>query len=43
MINLLAELQRELGLGYLFISHDHRQVDYIANRALVMHEGRILP
>lgn len=43
VINLLAELQRELGLGYLFISHDHRLVDYIAHRTLVMREGRILP
>jgi ABC-type glutathione transport system ATPase component len=43
VINLLTELQRELGLGYLFISHDHRLVDYLAHRTLVMHEGRILP
>jgi ABC-type dipeptide/oligopeptide/nickel transport system ATPase subunit len=43
VVNLLTELQRELGLGYLFISHDHRLVDYIAHRTLVMHQGRILP
>lgn len=43
VINLLIELQRELGLGYLFISHDHRLVDYLAHRTLVMHQGRILP
>jgi ABC-type glutathione transport system ATPase component len=43
VINLLIELQRELGLGYLFISHDHRLVDHLAHRTLVMHQGRILP
>jgi peptide/nickel transport system ATP-binding protein len=43
VINLLTELQRELGLGYLFISHDHRLVDYLAHRTLVMHQGRLLP
>jgi peptide/nickel transport system ATP-binding protein len=43
VINLLTELQRELGLGYLFISHDHHLVDRIAHRTLVMHEGRIRP
>ncbi|MEU4608549.1 ABC transporter ATP-binding protein [Kribbella sp. NPDC023972] len=42
VINLLTELQRELGLGYLFISHDHRLVEHIAHRTLVMHQGRIL-
>ncbi|GAB2684367.1 ATP-binding cassette domain-containing protein [Kribbella swartbergensis] len=42
VINLLSELQRELGLGYLFISHDHRLVGEIAHRTLVMHQGRIV-
>jgi peptide/nickel transport system ATP-binding protein len=43
VINLLTELQHELGLGYLFISHDHRLVDSIAHRTLVMDQGRLLP
>jgi ABC-type glutathione transport system ATPase component len=42
VINLLTDLQREFGLGYLFISHDHRLVDTIAHRTLVMHQGRIV-
>ncbi|RZT16869.1 peptide/nickel transport system ATP-binding protein [Kribbella sp. VKM Ac-2569] len=42
VINLLTELQRDLGLGYLFISHDHGLVEQIAHRTLVMREGRFL-
>jgi oligopeptide transport system ATP-binding protein len=42
ILNLLAELQRELGLTYVFIAHDIAAVRHIAKRIAVMYLGRIV-
>ncbi len=42
ILNLLADLRREHGLAYLFISHNLSVVGYLADRVAVMREGRIL-
>jgi len=41
ILNLLRELQRELGVSYLFITHNIGVVEYIADRVVVMQRGRI--
>ena len=41
IINLLHDLQQQLGLTFLFIAHDLNIVKYISDRIAVMHEGRI--
>jgi ABC-type oligopeptide transport system ATPase subunit len=42
IVNLLAQLQREFGLTYLFISHSMPVVRYMATRIAVMYGGKIL-
>jgi peptide/nickel transport system ATP-binding protein/oligopeptide transport system ATP-binding protein len=39
---LLKALQKELGLSYLFISHDLRVVRHMADRIVVMHQGKVV-
>ena len=42
IVNLLARLQREFGLTYLFISHSMPVVRYLATRIAVMYRGKIV-
>jgi peptide/nickel transport system ATP-binding protein len=42
ILNLLAQLQRELGVAYLFITHNFGVVEYLAHDIAVMQAGRIV-
>jgi peptide/nickel transport system ATP-binding protein len=42
ILNLLRELQHEMGLSYLFITHNIGVVEYIADQVAVMRAGRIV-
>jgi peptide/nickel transport system ATP-binding protein len=42
VLDLLGDLQSELGVSYLFISHDLGVIHHISDRVLVMSEGRVV-
>jgi peptide/nickel transport system ATP-binding protein len=42
ILDLLAELQEDFGLTYLFVAHDIGVVRHVSDRIAVMHEGRIV-
>ena len=42
ILNLLADLQRERGVSYVFISHDLHVVRYLSDRIAVLYVGRLL-
>lgn len=42
IVNLFMELQEELKVAYLMISHDLRVIDFVSHRILVMYLGRIV-
>jgi peptide/nickel transport system ATP-binding protein len=42
IVNLLAQLQRDFGLTYLFISHSMPVVRYLATRIAVMYQGKLV-
>ena len=42
IVNLLKDLQKELGLSYIFTAHDLAMVRYISDRIGVMQEGKIV-
>ena len=42
VINLMSDIQKELGLSYLFVSHDLGIVQHISDRVAVMYLGRVV-
>ncbi|MAS33672.1 MAG: peptide ABC transporter ATP-binding protein [Anaerolineaceae bacterium] len=42
MLNLLKDLQQELGLSYLFVSHSMSVIRYMSDRILVMYAGKVV-
>jgi oligopeptide transport system ATP-binding protein len=42
IVNLLADLQDEFGLSYLFVAHDIAIVRHVSDRIAVMHDGKIV-
>jgi oligopeptide transport system ATP-binding protein len=42
VLNLLADLQHDLGLTYLFIAHDLSVVRHLSDHVMVMHRGRVV-
>lgn len=42
ILNLLQDLQQQLGTSYLFISHDLKVLQAVSHRIMVMHQGQIM-
>ncbi|HEX9967093.1 MAG TPA: ATP-binding cassette domain-containing protein [Solirubrobacterales bacterium] len=42
IVNLMQDLQREMGLAYLFVAHDIGVVRHVSDRIAVMHDGKIV-
>jgi cationic peptide transport system ATP-binding protein len=42
MVNLFMRLQRELGLSYIFISHNLGIVRHISDRMLILQNGKVI-